>query len=47
MLFNVTPSDPVVLFGASGVLLVCAVAASMVPAMRAAKVDPTIALRAE
>jgi predicted permease len=47
MLFNVAPSDPTVLFGASIVLLVCAVAASLVPAMRAARVDPTIALRAD
>ena len=47
MLFNVAPGDPVVLGGASVALLVSAIAASMVPAVRASKVDPTIALRAE
>jgi ABC-type antimicrobial peptide transport system permease subunit len=47
MLFNVAPSDPLVLAGASMALIVSAIAASMVPAVRASKVDPTIALRAE
>ena len=47
LLFNVTPNDPLVLGGASGALFACAVVASIVPAMRAARVDPTIALRAE
>jgi putative ABC transport system permease protein len=47
LLFNVSPRDPWVLGGASGVLFACAVAASIVPAMRASRVDPTIALRAE
>ena len=46
MLFNVAPSDPLVLAGASMALIVSAIAASMVPALRASKVDPTIALRA-
>ena len=47
LLFQVSPRDPAVLGGASAVLFVCAVVASIVPAMRAARVDPTVALRAE
>jgi putative ABC transport system permease protein len=47
MLFQTSPHDPVVLGGASAVLLVAAIGASLVPAIRATRVDPTIALRAE
>ncbi|HET7371956.1 MAG TPA: ADOP family duplicated permease [Gemmatimonadaceae bacterium] len=47
LLFQTSPYDPTVLSGASAALLVAAVVASVVPAMRATKVDPTIALRAE
>ncbi len=47
LLFQESSRDPIVLGIASGTLLVCAVAASLVPAMHAANVDPTIALRAD
>jgi ABC-type antimicrobial peptide transport system permease subunit len=47
LLFQTSPSDPAVLGGASAVLLAAAVVASLIPALRATKVDPTIALRAE
>ena len=47
LLFQVSPNDPTVLGGASGVLLVAAIIASLVPALRAVRVDPTIALRAD
>ena len=47
LIFQVSPSDPAVLALASGVLFVAAVMASLIPAMRAARVDPTIALRAD
>jgi ABC-type antimicrobial peptide transport system permease subunit len=47
MLFETSAQDPAVLGGASGVLFVAAVVASLIPALRAMKVDPTIALRAE
>ncbi|HEY4217329.1 MAG TPA: ABC transporter permease [Gemmatimonadaceae bacterium] len=47
LLFNVSAHDPVVLATASGTLLLCAVLASLVPALRASRADPTIALRAE
>lgn len=45
LLFGVEPQDPVA-FGA-GVVVVSAVAASWLPARRAASIDPSVALRAE
>jgi predicted permease len=47
MLFEVGPRDPVTLVGASALLAFAAVAAAVVPAVRAARVDPMITLRAE
>jgi predicted permease len=47
MLFEVAPSDPVVLGGTIGVLLLAAFVASWIPARRAALVDPIEALRAD
>jgi predicted permease len=47
LLFDVSPRDPMVLSLASGLLLVASIAAALVPAMRASRVDPTVALRAE
>jgi putative ABC transport system permease protein len=46
-LFEIKPGDPVTLIGAVLLMMIVAVAASWVPARRATKVDPMIALRYE
>jgi putative ABC transport system permease protein len=47
LLFDVTPTDPVTLAATAGILVAVAGIASFVPAFRAARVDPIVALRAE
>ena len=47
MRFGITPSDPAVLLGATSLLLIVAIAASWLPARRAASVQPMEALRRE
>jgi ABC-type lipoprotein release transport system permease subunit len=46
LLFGVTSSDPVSFVGALVILLVVAVTAGWLPAHRASRVDPSVALRA-
>ena len=46
-LFEVTPTDPVALMAAAGILLCAAAAAAYIPSRRATHVDPMVALRAE
>jgi putative ABC transport system permease protein len=47
LLFNVSPTDLAALAGATGVLVAISVLSALLPARRAAAVDPTVALRAE
>jgi len=46
-LFELSPHDPLLLAGVSGILFVVALGASLVPARRAARVEPMEALRNE
>jgi putative ABC transport system permease protein len=45
LLYGVTPSDPATIVGSAGVLAAAALIAGLIPAARAARLDPTIALR--
>jgi ABC-type antimicrobial peptide transport system permease subunit len=47
LLYGVTPRDPVVMVFAALVLIAVGVVASLVPAWRAARADPLVALRAD
>ena len=47
MLFNLSATDPATFTAVAGVLFVVALVASWLPARRASRVDPVVALRAE
>lgn len=47
LLYGVTPSDPVTLAAVAGTLAIVALMATAIPARRATRVDPVVALRAE
>jgi len=47
ILFHISANDPLVLAGASAVLAFCATVAALIPALRAASLDPVRALRTE
>jgi predicted permease len=47
MLFDLTPADPLTIAAATGVLVVVAMGAGWLPARRASRIDPIVALRSE
>jgi putative ABC transport system permease protein len=47
MLHGVTPTDPVAYAGTIALLAAAALVASLVPAIRASRIDPTVAIRQE
>ena len=47
LLFDVQPSDPIVLAGVAGLMLLIATAACYLPGLRATRVDPATVLRDE
>jgi ABC-type lipoprotein release transport system permease subunit len=47
ILLGLSPLDPLTYLGVAGLLLPAAVAATWLPARRALRVDPTVALRYE
>lgn len=47
LLYGVASDDPIIYVAAASTLLICALAAGYIPARRASRVDPLIALRAD
>jgi putative ABC transport system permease protein len=47
LLYGVTPGDPLTFVAMSALLIAVAAAAAYIPASRASRIDPVIALRAE
>jgi putative ABC transport system permease protein len=47
MLYSTSSTDPVIFVSVAGILMAVALAASVIPAMRATKIDPIVALRYE
>ena len=47
MLYGTSPLDPMTWMAAAGIMVLAAMAAAVVPSLRAARVDPIVAIQAE
>jgi ABC-type antimicrobial peptide transport system permease subunit len=47
LLFRLTPNDPLIMTGAVGLLVLVGFGAGWLPARRAARIDPTVALKTD
>jgi ABC-type antimicrobial peptide transport system permease subunit len=47
LLFGVTPHDPVTFLAVAGLMAAIGIGACWIPALRAARIDPAIAMRSE
>jgi ABC-type antimicrobial peptide transport system permease subunit len=47
VLFGVTPADPLLLGASAGLMVVVALVAAILPALRAGATDPMVALKSE
>jgi putative ABC transport system permease protein len=47
LLYEVSPTEPATILGITGLLILVSIAASLVPALRASRVDPAVTLRSE
>jgi putative ABC transport system permease protein len=45
LLFGVTPNDPLTLVGVAAMMIAVGIAACWLPALRAARIDPAVAIR--
>jgi putative ABC transport system permease protein len=45
LLFGVTPNDPMTLAAVAAMMVLVGIAACWLPALRAAKIDPAVAIR--
>ena len=46
VLFNVATTDPLTYLAVAGVLMATVIVATLIPARRAARIDPLVAIRA-